>query len=68
MHADDIKSGQRVLICDDVLATGGTMRACVDLVNDLGGEVVAAAVLIELGALGGRSKLGGTRVHSVAVY
>jgi len=68
MHADDIKRGQRVLICDDVLATGGTMKACIDLVRELGGEIVGVAVLIELEALGGRERLGGVPVHSVAVY
>lgn len=68
MHEGDIKPGQRVLVCDDVLATGGTMQACVELVRDLGGEVIAAAVLIELSALNGRSALRGIDVHSVAVY
>ncbi|MEM1011992.1 MAG: adenine phosphoribosyltransferase [Planctomycetota bacterium] len=68
MHAGDVKPGQKVLICDDVLATGGTMAACIELVKDLGGDVVAAAVLIELEALGGRAQLGETPVHSVAKY
>ena len=68
MHEGDIRPGQRVLVVDDVLATGGTMAACVDLARDLGGDVVAAAVLIELSALDGRSKLAGLDVHSVAVY
>ncbi|MEM7809835.1 MAG: adenine phosphoribosyltransferase [Planctomycetota bacterium] len=68
MHAGDVKPGQKVLICDDVLATGGTMAACIELVKDLGGDVVAAAVLIELEALGGRAQLGDTPVHSVAKY
>ena len=67
MHEDDIRPGQRVLIVDDVLATGGTMKAGIELVEQLGGEVVGAAVLIELAGLGGRSVL--TRpVHSVVVY
>src|SRR4051794_34415070 len=48
MHADAIVKGQRVLIVDDLLATGGTMKACVDLVRHLGGEVAGLAVLIEL--------------------
>src|SRR5262249_35056702 len=65
MHSDAIVKGQRVLIVDDVLATGGTMKACIDLVEKLGGEVVAAAVLIELEALGGREKLAPHSVHSV---
>jgi adenine phosphoribosyltransferase len=68
IHADAIKPGQRVLIVDDVLATGGTMRACVDLVRRLGGEIVGAAVLTELVALGGRAKIGDVPVHSVIRY
>jgi adenine phosphoribosyltransferase len=68
MHADAIVKGQRVLIVDDVLATGGTMKACCDLVKHLGGELVGVAVLIELEALGGRSKIEGTKVHSVLKY
>jgi len=68
MHADAIRPGQRVLIVDDVLATGGTMRACCDLVRQLGGEIVAAAVLTELVALGGRAKVGDVPVHSVIQY
>src|SRR5881397_72869 len=57
MHADAIVKGQRVLIVDDLLATGGTMKACVDLVRHLGGEVAGLAVLIELAGLGGRAKV-----------
>jgi len=68
MHADAIVKGQRVLICDDVLATGGTMKACVDLVKQLGGELVGVAVLIELEGLNGRAKIEGTKVHSVLRY
>jgi adenine phosphoribosyltransferase len=68
MHADAIRPGQRVLIVDDVLATGGTMRACCDLVRQLGGEIVGAAVLTELVALGGRTKVGDVPVHSVIQY
>src|SRR5439155_3892133 len=68
MHADTIVKGQRVLIVDDVLATGGTMKACVDLVKQLGGELAGIAVLIQLEALAGRSKIEGTRVHSVLKY
>lgn len=67
MHEDDIRPGQRVLICDDVLATGGTMKACVDLVEKLGGEVAGVAVLIELTGLNGRARVG-RPVHSVIVY
>lgn len=70
MHADQIIEGQRVLIVDDVLATGGTMKACVDMVEKLGGELAGIAVLIELEFLNGRDKLGsdGNRVHSVLQY
>ena len=57
MHEDQIRKDQRVLICDDVLATGGTMKACVELVEHLGGQLAGIAVLIELVALEGRSKL-----------
>src|SRR6266487_2662258 len=53
MHADAIVKGQRVLIVDDVLATGGTMKACCDLVSGLGGQIIGVAVLTELLALGG---------------
>src|SRR3984885_7069855 len=67
MHADSIVAGQRVLIVDDVLATGGTMKACCDLVTQLGGELVGVAVLIELEALRGLSKLD-VPVHSVLKY
>ncbi len=57
LHADAIRPGQRVLVVDDVLATGGTMRACTDLVNLLGGRIVGASVLIELAFLHPRAKL-----------
>jgi len=68
MHDDAIRRGQRVLIVDDLLATGGTARATTDLVRKLGGNVVALAFLIELVGLNGRSKLGGERVHTVLQY
>lgn len=67
MHADAIKPGQRVLIVDDLLATGGTMTACYDLVQKLGGEIVGIAVLIELMSLHGRSKLP-VHIHSILKY
>src|SRR3990170_6613335 len=57
MHRDAVAPGQRVLIVDDLLATGGTARATVDLVNQLGGTVEGVAVLIELAALQGRTRL-----------
>ena len=63
-----MKKGQRVLIVDDLLATGGTARATADLVRRLGGEVHALAFLIELLALNGRRKLEGDRVHAILQY
>ena len=68
MHADAIVKGQRVLIVDDLLATGGTMKACCDLVKQLGGEIAGAAVLIELAGLGGREKVAPHDVHAVVRY
>jgi adenine phosphoribosyltransferase len=68
MHQDAIRRGQRVLIVDDLLATGGTARATTDLVEGLGGEVHALAFLIELAALSGRQKLTGHHVHAVLTY
>ncbi len=68
MHADTIVKGQRVLIVDDVLATGGTMKACVDMVTQLGGDLVGIAVLIELEGLKGRDRVQPHKVHSVMTY
>jgi adenine phosphoribosyltransferase len=68
MHDDAIRKGQRVLIVDDLLATGGTARATTDLVKQLGGDVHGLAFLIELVGLGGRSKLTGESVHAVLQY
>jgi adenine phosphoribosyltransferase len=68
MHADSIVQGQRVLVVDDVLATGGTMRASCDLVKQLGGHIVSVAVLIELMGLKGREKIGPVKLHSVLQY
>jgi adenine phosphoribosyltransferase len=68
MHNDAIRAGQRVLIVDDLLATGGTARATTELVKRLGGEVHALAFLIELLALNGRGKLPGENVHTVLKY
>ncbi len=68
IHDDAVRKGQRVLIVDDLLATGGTARATTDLVKQLGGHVQALAFLIELVALNGRAKLAGETVHTVLQY
>jgi adenine phosphoribosyltransferase len=68
IHQDAIQPGQRVLIADDLLATGGTVSAAVDLVKQLGGEIVELAFLIELTALKGREKLKGYPVFSLLQY
>lgn len=68
IHDDAVKPGQRVLIVDDLLATGGTAKAASDLVTQLGGHVHALAFLIELGFLNGRDKLAGQTIHTVLTY
>lgn len=68
LHADAIKAGQRVLVHDDVLATGGTARAKCELVEQLGGEVVGVAFIISLDFLNGRDRLEGYDVHSLVAY
>jgi len=68
MHRDAIEHGQRVIVVDDLLATGGTARATVNLVKQIGGVVEGVAFLIELVALNGRSKLGGENIHAVLQY
>jgi len=68
VHADAISAGQRVLIHDDVLATGGTAKATVELVEQLGGEVVGLPFIIELTFLNGREKLAGYDVFSLLQY
>ena len=68
VHADSIRPGQRVLVHDDVLATGGTARATVELVEQLGGEVVGLPFIIELAFLNGREQLQGYDVHSLIEY
>ena len=68
MHVDGISAGQRVLMVDDVLATGGTMAAGCKLVEHAGGIVVSCAFLVELGFLEGRQKLTGYDVYSLLTY
>jgi adenine phosphoribosyltransferase len=68
IHADAILPGQRVLIVDDLLATGGTAQATIELVSGLGGRIVACAFLVELTFLQGRARLGTTPVHAVLPY
>lgn len=65
VHQDAFRSGQRVLVVDDVLATGGTARATLELVERAGGTVAGFTVLVELGFLSGRSKLTGYPVHAL---
>jgi adenine phosphoribosyltransferase len=68
IHSDAIQAGSRVLVHDDLLATGGTANATANLVEQLGGEVVGCAFLIELGFLEGRERLGGHAVHALLSY
>ena len=68
MHIDAIEEGQRVLVLDDLLATGGTAMATCQLVQQLGGEVVACCFVVELGFLNGRARLGAVPVESIIHY
>src|SRR5215212_3619852 len=68
VHADSIIRGQRVLVHDDVLATGGTARAKCELVEQLGGEVVGVEFIIALDFLDGRERLSGYDVHALISY
>lgn len=68
IHADAIGSGHRVVVLDDVLATGGTAKAKIDLVEGLGGTVVGALFVVELTFLHGRDKLAGHDVHALVQY
>ena len=68
MHVDAVPSGTRVLLVDDLLATGGTIRACGELIRKQGGVVAAYSFLIELGFLEGRLKLGDAQVNRVLSY
>ncbi|MBB6633959.1 adenine phosphoribosyltransferase [Cohnella thailandensis] len=68
VHKDSIAPGQRVLIADDLLATGGTIATATQLIRQLGGEIVGAAFLIELSYLDGREKLAGIDCRSLVQY
>jgi adenine phosphoribosyltransferase len=68
IHRDAISIGERVLIVDDLLATGGTAAATVNLVRQLGGEIIGVVFLIELQSLRGREKLDGCDIHTLITY
>lgn len=68
MHADALRPGERILLVDDLLATGGTARAASALIGELGGTLAAVAVVIELLFLQGRAALPGTEVHALLQY
>lgn len=68
IHKDAIKPGQKVVVVDDLIATGGTVEAAIRLVEKLGGEVVKVVFLMELAGLEGRKKLAGYDVESVIIY
>lgn len=68
VHRDAIEIGERVLVVDDLLATGGTAAAAVNLIRQLGGEIVSCVFLVELEALCGRDKLNGCDVYSLITY
>ncbi len=68
VHRDAIRPGERVLLVDDVLATGGTMAAACELIRNLGGEICGLSFLIELSDLGGRRKLCSYPIHRLIVY
>ena len=68
MHKDAVKPGQKVVIVDDLIATGGTVEAAAQLIEELGGEVAGMVFLIELAGLKGRDKLGKYKIDSVVCY
>lgn len=68
MHKDSIKPGQKVLVVDDLIATGGTTEAMIRLIESLGGEVVGVVVLMELAGLKGRERLAGYRLDAAITY
>ncbi len=68
IHSDAIEKGQRVLIVDDLLATGGTVLGTIELVRRLGGEIAGLSFMVELSALRGRDKLGEFEIHTLLTY
>ncbi|MBQ1207752.1 MAG: adenine phosphoribosyltransferase [Lachnospiraceae bacterium] len=68
MHKDSIKPGQKVVIVDDLIATGGTIEAIIELIKELGGEVVKLCFVMELAGLKGRERLAGYEMSSVITY
>lgn len=68
IHTDAIKPGQRVLMVDDLLATGGTMKVCCQMVEQLGAQVIGISFLIELGFLNGRAQLADHNLHTIINY
>jgi len=68
IHRDAITAGQRVLVVDDLLATGGTVLGTIELVRRLGGEIAGLSFMVELTALGGRNKLGEFAIHTLIAY
>jgi adenine phosphoribosyltransferase len=68
IHRDAITPGQRVLVVDDLLATGGTVLGTIELVRRLGGEIAGLSFMVELTALGGRDKLGEFAIHTLLAY
>ena len=68
MHADAVESGQRVLLVDDLIATGGTAAAALELVRKAGGEALGASFLVELTDLGGRARLEVPRIEATIRY
>ena len=68
IHRDAISPGQRVLVVDDLLATGGTVLGTIELVRRLGGEIAGLSFMVELTSLGGRDKLGEFSIHTLIAY
>ncbi len=68
MHTDGVNKGERVVIIDDLLATGGTAKAACELIEKLGGKVAAIAFVVELGFLGGRKLLEGRKIVALTKY